>query len=114
MEIEELRQFIQASDFTPQTKQKIAVMLAGKAVLDYDTYAGVKEILQQELDSDFKEAGVDLSNDPQDQADELAYEAELEQLNATLDNDLQFIEEEKKKLEEIDVQIAQAEEAAPI
>ena len=62
MDIQELRQFIETSDFTPETKQKISIILAGKAVLDYDTYAGVKEVLQQELDNDFDEAGVgDLS-----------------------------------------------------
>lgn len=54
MDIEELKQFIQSSDFTSGTKQKIDVILAGKAVLDYDLYNAVKEILQQELDSDLK------------------------------------------------------------
>ena len=98
MDIEELKQFIESSDFTPETKQKIAVMLSGKAVLDYDTYAGVKEILQQELDSDFKEAGIDLSDDPEAQNAEKKYELALEEIESSMEEDTQFIEEKTKNL----------------
>ena len=101
MDIEELKQFIDASDFTPETKQKVSIVLAGKAVLDYDTYAGVKEILQQELDSDFKEAGVDLTNDTEAQGIEKKYEAALEEIDASLIEDEKFIENETKRLDEI-------------
>ena len=98
MDIEELKQFIEASEFTPETKQKITIVLAGKAVLDYDTYAGVKEILQQELDNDFKEAGVDLTGDPEAENLEKAYEAELAEIDASLEEDNAFIEEKTKSL----------------
>ena len=91
MDIEELKQFIESSDFTHETKQKIAGMLAGKAVLDYDVYNAVKEILQQELDSDFKEVGVDL---PEGEGgdDASKYEAGLVQVD-------QKIEEVNKEME---------------
>ena len=99
MEIEELKQFCESSDFTPETKHKIATVLAGKAVLDYDTYAAVKEILQQELDSDFAEAGVDLSDDPEAQAEEAKYEAEMHELDKLMEGDMDFIEKEKADLD---------------
>lgn len=101
MDIQELKQFIEDSDFSPETKQKVTIVLAGKAVLDYDTYAGVKEILQQELDNDFKSAGVDLTGDAQAEIMERNYEAELEQINTELEKDKKFIEEETNKLNEM-------------
>ena len=100
MEIEELRQFIESSDFTPETKQKISVVLAGKAVLDYDTYAGVKEILQQELDDDFESEGIDVSEDPEAQKIEADYEAELGEIDADMKDDMDFVESETDALDE--------------
>ncbi|MEI6316510.1 MAG: hypothetical protein WCO65_02165 [bacterium] len=106
MDIQELRQFIETSDFTPETKHKISVILAGKAVLDYDTYAGVKEVLQQELDNDFDEAGVgDLSDDPEAQALEDEYESNMEDINTKMQEDLNFVDQETKKLNEINTQV---------
>ena len=106
MDIEELRQFIETSDFTPETKHKISVILAGKAVLDYDTYAGVKEILQQELDNDFDEAGVgDLSDDPEAQELEAEYESNMEDINATMQEDMNFVNQETKKLNDMNDRI---------
>ena len=110
MDIEELKQFIESSDFTPETKQKIAVMLAGKAVLDYDTYAGVKELLQQELESDFKEAGIDLTDDPEAQEEEKKYETALEQIDASMEEDMNFIEEKTKNLSDMSDTLAQVTE----
>ena len=99
MDIEELRQFIETSDFTPETKQKISVILAGKAVLDYDTYAMVKEILQQELDKDFNEVGVgDVADDAEAQELESEYKSNVENLNVSMQEDMNFVESEAKKL----------------
>ena len=106
MDIQELRQFIETSDFTPETKHKISVILAGKAVLDYDTYAGVKEILQQELDHDFDEAGIgDLSDDPEAQELESEYESNMQHINNTMQEDMNFVGQETKKLNEMNDQI---------
>jgi hypothetical protein len=101
MDIEELKQFINESDFTPETKQKVMIVLAGKAVLDYDTYAGVKAILQQELDEDFKGAGVDIDNDSRGTKIEDEYESELDEVNKSLEDDKKFIEEETNKLNDM-------------
>ena len=109
MDIHELEQFIEASEFTQETKKKVAIILAGKAVLDYDTYAAIKEILQQELDADFEKAGVDVSSDPDVQNAEAQYQAELDRLNAEIEEDERFIAEETKKLEAVTGEIKQIE-----
>jgi len=115
MDIEELRQFIETSDFSPETKQKISIILAGKAVLDYDTYAGVKEILQQELDHDFDEAGVgDLSDDPEAQEIESAYESEMENINTTMQEDMDFVDQETAKLDEMNNEINKISEETAV
>ncbi len=101
MDIQELRQFIEASDFSPETKQKVAVILAGKAILDYDTYASIKDILQQELDNDFESAGVDVSEDPEVKQAEAEYQAELEDINKEIEEDGAYIDQEMQKIEEI-------------
>ena len=99
MDIEELKQFIEASEFTPETKQKVWIVLAGKAVLDYDTYAGVKEILQQELDKDFKEAGVDLDGDLEAEKIQKEYETSLAEIDASVEEDNMFIKAQTESLD---------------
>lgn len=98
MDIQELRQFIADSEFTPETKQKVSVLLAGKAVLDYDTYNAIKEILQQELDGDYEREGIDLTDDPEMIEVEAKYKEELERMDEEMAEEIAYADNEEKKI----------------
>ena len=55
--------------------------------------------MEEELEADFQEAGVDLSDDPEAQAELAKYNAELEQIEKDLADDMAYVDKELKDLD---------------
>lgn len=105
MNIQELKDFFIASDYSDKTKSEIAQVLSGKIEVTPGLFAQVKDILQKELDADFKELGVDVTNDPEAQKIEKEYVDELDTIEKDLNEDMAFVEKELKELDETRKQI---------
>jgi hypothetical protein len=101
MNIQELKDFFAKSDYSEETKSVIAQVLADKIEVTPGLVSHVKDILQKELDSDFKELGVDAANDPELQKAEKEYIAELDTIEKDLKSDMGFVEKELKDLEDV-------------
>lgn len=105
MKIQELKDFFIASDYSEETKGVIAKILSDKTELTPGLFSQVKDVLQKELDADFKELEVDVTNDPEAQKIEKEYAEELDTIEKDLNEDMAFVEKELKELEETRKQI---------
>lgn len=105
MNIQELKDFFIKSDFSDSTKSVIASILADKTEVTPGLVAQVKDVLQKELDTDFKEMGVDATNDVEAQKIEKEYMDELNTIEKDLNSDMDFVEKELGELEETRKQI---------
>jgi hypothetical protein len=105
MNIQELRDFFVKSDYSDETKAMISKILADKTEVTPGLVSEIKDILQKELDSDFNELGVDVTNDPEAQKIEQEYIEELNEIEKDLNNDMSFVEKELNDLEEIRKQV---------
>ncbi len=105
MNIQELKDFFINSDFTDETKATIAGILSDKTEVTPGLTANIKDILQKELDIDFKELGVDTTNDPEAQKLEQEYTQELDVIEKDLNDDMAFVEKELEDLEETRKQV---------
>ena len=105
MNIQELKDFFINSDFTDETKATIAGILSDKTEVTPGLTANIKDILQKELDIDFKELGVDATNDPEAQKLEQEYTQELDVIEKDLNDDMAFVEKELGDLEETRKQV---------
>jgi hypothetical protein len=99
MNIQEAQEFFADSDFSGDTKKKIASLLKGKSVLDVGTTNAIKALMQEELDKDFSEAGVEILHDTQVEEVEKEYKADLEKIEQNIKEDQVFVETELDKLE---------------
>ena len=101
MTVQEAKEFFDGSDFSDASKAKIAQILAAKdmEVLDDETTDQIKAVMEEELEADFQEAGVDLSDDPEAQAELAKYNAELEQIEKDLADDMASVDKELKDLD---------------
>ena len=101
MNIQELRDFFAASAYGEETKAVLAGILADKTEVTPGLIFQVKDILQKELDADFKELGVDVTSDPEAQKIEKEYTETLDKIEKDLNEDMEFVEKELNDLEEI-------------
>lgn len=99
MTIQEAQDFFAASDFSDITKSKIAKLLEGKKELDNQLILEIKELMQSELDQDFKDEGIDVSNTPEDKKSQAEYDAALDEIESDLQQDMNFVETELNDLE---------------
>ena len=99
MNIQEAREFFADSDFSPETKRKIAKLLENKTVLDEFTTESIKALMQMELEKDFKEAGVEILHDPEAEEVEKEYKNDLETIEKEMKEDQDFVDTELKKLD---------------
>lgn len=105
MNIQELKDFFIASDYSDNTKSEIAQLLSDKTEVTPGLFSKIKDILQKELDADFKDLGVDVSSDPEAQKIEKEYTDQLDVIEKDLNEDMAFVEKELKDLEETRKQI---------
>lgn len=101
MNIQELKDFFIKSDYSDETKSIIGGILTDKTEVTPGLISEIKDILQKELDADFKELGVDAKSDPEIQKIEKEYVEALDVVEKDLKNDMDFVEKELKDLEEI-------------
>lgn len=105
MTIQELKDFFSKSDFSEASKSKIMSILEGKEELGNEVFSQIKVVMQEELDNDFKEAGVDISNDPSMQQIQKEYDDGLNKIESELKEDMSFVENELKHIEELRQQV---------
>ncbi len=101
MNIQELKEFFVKSDYSDSTKDAINKILIDKTEVTPGLIFQVKDILQTELDLDFKELGVDGPNNPEVQELEKEYIKTLDTIQKDLDGDMNFVEKEFTELEEL-------------
>ena len=101
MTIQELRDFFIASDYSDETKSTLSNILKDKTEITPGIIFQVKDILQKELDADFKELGVDVEGDEGAQQIQKEYDEALEAIEKDLTEDMNFVEKELNELEEI-------------
>lgn len=100
MNIQELKEFFINSDYSDETKSVLASILSDKIEITPGLTSQIKDVLQKELDIDFKEMGVDITNDIEAQKVEKEYVDELNTIEKDLNNDVEFVEKELGELEE--------------
>ena len=106
MTIQELQNFVAASDFSEATKAKIASILEKQPEVSEELFGQLREIMQGELDADFKEAGItDISSDAEMQKIDAAYVTKLDEIQNDLDKDMAFVESELNDLDEMRKQL---------
>ena len=106
MNIQELQNFFATSDFSDVSKAKIAKILEGQTVAGNEIFSQVRVVMQEELDMDFKEAGVDdIYSEPEAQAIQAEYNTTLNTIEGDLAEDMAFVEKELNDLEEMRGQV---------
>lgn len=110
MNIQEAKEFFADSDFSAETKKKIAKLLDGKTALDEFTTESIKALMQLELEKDFKEAGVEILHDVEAEETEKEYKADLEKIEKDLTEDQDFVDSELKKLDDIRKRVVKTSE----
>jgi len=101
MNIKELKDFFDKSNYSDDTKSVINEMLADKTEVTPSLISQIKDILQKELDSDFEELGVDMKNDPEIQKIEKEYAEALDIIEKDVKGSMTFVEKQLKALDEI-------------
>ena len=110
MDIQEAREFFADSDFSAHTKKKIAAVLKRAAVLDIFTTEKVKALMQEELERDFAETGVDISDDPRVKKAGKKYKDDLEKIGKETKDDAAFVEKELTKLDSVRKQVVKTKD----
>lgn len=105
MNIQELKDFFIASDYSDETKTLLAGILSDKMEVTPGLIFQVKDVLQAELDVDFKELGIDVENNPEAQKIEKEYIGELDEIEKELGKDVDFVENELKELDKTRKQV---------
>lgn len=100
MTIQEAKEFFATSDFSEETKKKIAAVFEGKRALDEKVLTAVKALMQEELNKDFAESGVTLTEAQENEAAGI-YAKELEKVDTELAEDTKFVETELKALDDV-------------
>ncbi|MEI7709244.1 MAG: hypothetical protein WCI76_00850 [bacterium] len=108
MTIQELKDFFAKSDFSEASKAKIMSILDGKKEVGNEVFSQVKAVMQEELDKDFNDAGVDVSNNPEAQAAKKEYDEKLDGITNELNDDVAFVEKELTDLEVMRKQVIKA------
>ncbi len=107
MTIQELRDFLENSDYSSDTKIKALAVLGEQGELTKGLLTEIKSILQSEIESDIVDAGVDLSSEPEMQDLQKEHDEMLEKIEQELENDMNFVERELKDIDEAHQQISQ-------
>jgi len=101
MNIQELRDFFTASDYSSETKATLSGILADKTEVTPGLISQVKDVLQKELDADFKELGVDIEGNEEAQLAQKEYNDTLVSIEKDLAEDMNLVEKELNELEEV-------------
>jgi NifU-like protein involved in Fe-S cluster formation len=107
MTIQEAQHFFETCDFSEASKAKILELLNGKTALDLATITQIKAVMQEELDADFKEAGIDEDNDPVLKDIRGQYAKKLEEIDLELQEDMAFVETELAELDKARKEVMQ-------
>ena len=114
MNIQELKDFFAASNFSEETKATIAGILADKTEATPGLIFQIKDILQKELDTDIKELDLDEASDPETQKIEKEYVEALDKIESDLGKDMEFVEKGMNDLEDLRKQVVKVEEEMEI
>ena len=107
MNIQELKDFFDKSDYSSETGNSISSILAEKTEVTPVLISQIKDILQKELDLDFEELGVNNKDTPEFQKIEKEYTEALETIEKDLENDMAFVDKELKELDEVRKKVSQ-------
>jgi hypothetical protein len=111
MTTQELKDFVNTSDFSEATKAKALGLLEGKTEVSLELFSQLREMMEQELDTDFQEAGLsDVSTEPEVQALEGEYVKKLDDIEAELNTDMAYVESELKDLEDMRQKLVKVED----
>jgi small-conductance mechanosensitive channel len=105
MNIQELKEFFEKSDYSDETKTVLTGILADKTEVTPGLVSQLKDVLQKELDADFEEIDSEMKNDPEMKKIEQEYVETLDKIEKDLNEDMSFVEKELNDLEEIRKQI---------
>lgn len=108
MNIQELKEFFVQSDYSDETKGVLASILADKTEVTPGIIFQLKDVLQKEIDADFDELGVDALEDPEFKKAEAEYVEDLNKIEKELEEDMSFVEDSMKQLEENRKKISKA------
>ena len=106
MTIEEAREFFAGTDFSAETKEKIEAILSAATTLGHFEIFEIKRLMQEELDKDFAEAGVDISQNGEAQAAQAVYTAAMKNVESGFEDDVAFVETEIDALDQIRKKVA--------
>ena len=101
MNIQELRDFFVNSDYSDETKAVLAGILNDKTEVTPGLIFQVKDVLQKELDVDFKELGVNIDDNEEAKQALKEYNDTLDTIEKDLGEDMAFVENELNELEEV-------------
>lgn len=99
MTVQEAQKFFEATEFSSETKKKIAELLHGKEVLDPYTTLEIKAAMQVELFKSLED--VDVSDTEEAKQIEKAYEDDVAEIEKNLKDNMEFVEGELKELDDV-------------
>jgi hypothetical protein len=113
METTNLLQQIKDSELSAETKAKILAILGNKTELTLEEHAQIMDLIQADIDADFKKMGV---SDESPELDKLRVDLDknLAGVESELDSEMKFIESELKDLDDMRKNIAKIEDDAEI
>lgn len=100
MNITELLQKIQASPLSDATKQSVAAILAGHDTLTIELEAQVQNIIQEEIERDFAELGVN-ADTPELNAIDDQLAKDLQSVDDELSEDMAYVDGELAELDKM-------------
>jgi|JI10StandDraft_1071094.scaffolds.fasta_scaffold511765_2 hypothetical protein len=100
MNITELLQKIQTSPLSDATKQSVAAILAGHDTLTIELEAQVQNIIQEEIERDFADLGVD-TDTPELHALDEQLAKELQSVDDELSEDMAYVDGELAELDKM-------------
>ena len=109
-QIQKAVSFIEISDFSENAKLKMKKVLEGKTVMTPGLSNEIKEIMQNEIDQDFDEQGVDVSAEPETQEIQKKYDSALVKIETDLAEDQKFVEEQIGEVEKTSKELAKIED----
>lgn len=107
MTTQELLNFIQESPLSEETKSAARVILGGHDTVTLELQGKIKDLIQAELDADFDEVGVTLS-DGEIEAERQKFNNDIAQVDADLAEDVVFVQRETDVLDGLQKDVSRA------
>lgn len=113
MNITELLQKIQASPLSDATKQSVVAILAGHETLTVELEAQVQNIIQEEIERDFADLGID-ADTPELHAIDEQLAKDLQSVDDELSEDMSYVDGELAELDKMRKELSALEDQQKI